>query len=845
MKIPSLLVFFLIGVFSALSAQVNTYPYKQSFEDNFNTGSEVEFLPHWWANEVSSGNSRIYQAAKEYAYSGQAALGILPTGSFAAELLLHFDASGLEAGEISFWARTERNGSGNRPVKVRADFSVDGGLTYSEAQQIGDEGTFPNAPTEYQPYALDIPEAVAGQAEAVLRLRISRGAGEGTVARLLIDDFRISDQPPAIRLLSAEPLGEDQLILRFNSLPEQTSAEKPAHYSIDHGVTVEEAVADPDNARQVVLTVSALQADVLYTLTLGRVQDHNGNSAEGQTAEFRYVDTYKAQVYDLLISEIHAAPNENTLLPNVEWVELYNASGRTLQLEDYRFADDSRSTPLPAYSLPPDEYVILAPGKEAEQLTTYGPVLGLSSWPSLNNGGDVLSIYSPADGNPAGRLLDRVAYSQGWYNNSQKAQGGWSLERIDLSNPCGGAANWAASVAAAGGTPAAVNSIAVNKPDLKGPELLQAYAIDSLRIQAVFNEPLDTSSLSVSRVSLEPLLAVRELRAAPGQPDRLMILLSEPLSAAVSYQLQLNNLTDCSGNLIQPGHAKTAVAVPQEAVPGDVSINEVMYDPLPASEEWVELANASDKYINLQNWQLATYDNGIKNVAVLSRDHLILPPKGFLVFSRRPADVLLTFPAAPAERIVGVGSLPQLPNAGDSIALTNGQGTFMDLFGYHNSLHSSFVRDSKGVSLERISLEAPTNEAANWMSAASNVNYGSPGRSNSQRYQGAEVEDEVLVVEPEVILPAGDGRDDYVTIRYKAARPGMQLSLRIYDSQGRLVRTLAHNQLLGSESFFTWDGTTDNSSRVRTGYYVVELQVYGDSGEARRLQKTVVVGNDF
>lgn len=845
MKIPSLLVFFLIGVFSALSAQVNTYSYEQSFEDNFITGTEVEFLPHWWANEVRGGNSRVYQAGKEYAYSGQAALGVLPTGSFTAELLLHFDASGLETGEISFWARTERNGSGNRPVVVRADFSVDGGITYSEAQQIGDETTFPNAPTEYQQYTLDIPEAVPGQSGAVVRLRVSRGAGEGTVARLLIDDFMISDQAPAIRLLSAEPLREDQLILRFNSLPEQTSAENPAHYSINHGVLIEEAVIDPENARQVMLTVSALQPEVSYTLTLGPVRDLDGNSAEGQTAVFRYVDAYEAQVYDLLISEIHAAPNENTLLPNVEWVELYNASGRTLQLEGYRFADDSRSTPMPAYSLPPDGYVVLAPAKEAEQLAAYEPVLGLTSWPSLNNGGDVLSIYSPADRSPANRLLDRVTYSQGWYANSQKARGGWSLERIDLSNPCGGAANWSASVAAAGGTPAAVNSIAANKPDLKGPELLQAYAIDSLRIQAVFNEPLDTSRLSVMQVSLEPFLPVRELRAAPGQPDRLLILLSESLSASASYQLQLNNLTDCSGNLIRHEHAETAVAIPQEALPGDVVINEIMYDPLPASEEWVELANASDKYINLQNWQLATYDNGIKSVAVLSRDYLMLEPKSFLVLSRKPADVLLAFPAAPAGRMLEVGNLPQLPNAGDSIALTNDQGAIMDLFGYHNSLHSSFVRDSKGVSLERISLDAPTNEAANWMSAASNVNYGSPGQPNSQRYQGGAIEGAALVVEPEVILPAGDGRADYVTIRYKAARPGMQLSLRIYDSQGRLVRTLAHNQLLGSESFFTWDGTTDNSSRARTGYYIIDLQVYGNSGNVSRLQKTVVVGNDF
>lgn len=495
---------------------------------------------------------------------------------------------------------------------------------------------------------------------------------------------------------------------------------------------------------------------------------------------------------------------------------------------------------LPAYSLPPEGYVVLAPTKEAAQLEVYGPTLGLSPWPSLNNSGDILSLYSPDD-----RLLDRVSYNQSWYGSSQKAQGGWSLERIDMNNPCGGAANWSASVAATGGSPAAANSIAASKPDLKGPALLQAYSIDSLTVRAIFNEPLDTSRLQASQVSLEPFLPIRAVRAVWDQPESLLIMLSESLSESENYQLRFNNLTDCSGNLLQPEKAETAVAIPQEALPGYVVLNEVMYDPFPFSEEWIEVANASDKHINLQNWQLATYDNGVKSVAVLSRDYLILPPKGFLVFSRNPSAVLAAFPAAPVERLLEVSGLPQLPNAGDSLALITNEGVLMDLFGYSNSLHSSFVRDAKGVSLERISLNAPTNIVANWTSAASTVNYGTPGEANSQRYQGAGMAGAKLVVEPEVILPTGDGRADYVTISYKPAQSGLQLSLRIFDSQGRLVRTLAHNQLLGTDSFFTWDGTADNRSRVRIGYYIIDLQLYSSNGHIKRLQKTVVVGNDF
>jgi hypothetical protein len=842
MKIPSLLPFFLLCILFETLAQVHSYPYEQNFEDQFNTGINGMFLPAWQANELSSGNSRVYQAGPEYAYEGAAALGILPTGSFSAEINLYFDASALESGEISFWARSGQNGSGSRPALLSVSISADGGESFTEAELLGAAPTFPNANTSYQQYLLPIPENVLGQPAAVLRLQVSRGEGEGTAARLLIDQFQISDKPAAFRLLSARPKAEQELMLCFNQPLDQASAENPSLFTIDHGVVVRASHIHADNPRELRLNTSPLQAGLEYTISLGPVHARDGSSAEGQKAIFRYVDTYELQTYDLLISEIHAAPNDHTLLPHVEWIEIFNASGRTVELSGVRFADESRNTALPAYSLAPEAYVMLTPAKESAMLEGYGPVLGLSPWPSLHNHADVLSLYSPE-----GILLDRVAYGQRWYGNSQKAAGGWSLERIDMNNPCGGEANWSASVATAGGTPAAKNSIAAIKPDLKGPRLLQAYALDPSNILAIFNEALDTASLSVSQVSIRPNLEIQHVSTSGGRSDRLLIRLAEPLSISGSghYQLSFHRLTDCSGNLIMQEHAQATIAVPEEAQPGDVVLNELMYDPLANSEEWVEIANASNKFIKLQHWQLATYENGIKAVSLISREELILPPEGLLVFTRRPDDVLTAFPATPPERLLQLESLPPFRNTGDSIALLDHEGLRIDEFGYSGSLHSSFVRETKGVSLERINLDAPTNQAANWMSAASTVNYGTPGLPNSQRYQGGELAGGALVMEPEVIMPSGDGRADYVTIRYQAGRTGLQASLRIFDSQGRLVRTLAHHYLLGSESFFTWDGTNDSNNRVKSGYYVIDLQVYGASGYAERLRKTLVVANNF
>lgn len=837
MKFPSLLLFFLLCQTLSAFGQINTFPYTQSFENSFVTGKNVEFLPNWQGNEVSSGSSRIYRAGATDAYTGEAALGVLPTGTFTAELSLYFDATRLEAGEISFWARSGENGSGTRPAKLTVSFSGDGGETFTRPALVGGEGAFPNANTSYRLYQVELPEAVLGEPDAVVLLRVARDAGgEGTAARLFIDDFTLAAQAAVFRVLSAEAVDEKSIRLRFNRELDRASAERISNYRLDGGVVVTNAVLDDSDKRQVILRTSSLEPGKTYSLELGGVKDNRGESAEGQAVRFTYTDAYVLQVYDLLISEVHAAPNEHTLLPDVEWVELYNASGRALSLEGIRFSDEGRTGTLPSYTLAAGEYVVLAPAADAARLDPYGPVLRLSSWPSLNNDSDVLSLHSPE-----GRLLDRVAYQKSWYGSSDKAQGGWSLERIDLNNPCIGAANWSASVSSAGGSPATENSIADSKPDLSAPELLQALAVDSLSIQLLFNEPLDTAAFSLDWFRLQPEIKIEAVHIL--HQDRLELHLAAPLSASVNYLLYVRNLQDCSGNLLQPVEGRQ-LAFPKPAEAGDVVINELMFDPPPGSEEYVEIANVSDKYINLQNWQLSTYNNGIKSTAVISREILLLPPQSFLAFSRNPEAVQTAFPAAPPEHLLRLEGLPLLPNAGDSLALFNNEGELMDLFGYSVRLHSPFIQETKGVSLERIQLKAPTNGAENWTSAAGSSNYGTPGQVNSQALRLSSIQ-EVLEITPEVLLPGNSGVADVAAIRFQSDRGGLMASLRIFNEQGQEVRVLANNQLIGREAFFSWNGATEAGSPVRTGYYIVVLQLHDAGGYKRTYRKTIVVGNGF
>src|SRR5690606_17943795 len=98
---------------------------------------------------------------------------------------------GLENRHISFKAKTNRNGSGDRPAYVFYSFSEDGGDSYVSRQQLGNDETFPNEDAPYREYEFNIPEDLLGKEVLIVKLEVLYGEGSGTAARLFIDDFTV------------------------------------------------------------------------------------------------------------------------------------------------------------------------------------------------------------------------------------------------------------------------------------------------------------------------------------------------------------------------------------------------------------------------------------------------------------------------------------------------------------------------------------------------------------------------------------------------------------------------------------------------------------------------------
>src|SRR5690606_32311724 len=174
-------------------------------------------------------------------------------------------------------------------------------------------------------------------------------------------------------------------------------------------------------------------------------------------------------------------------LPGYEYLEIFNPTNKTLDLRGMKLSDGGAAAVFPSVRLAPGEYAILVPTSRVANFQPFGKTIGLSNFPSLANAGETLSLRSET-----GALIFSITYSDAWYKDSNKKDGGWSLEMIDITNPCGGIDNWTASTSANGGTPGKENSVKASRPDNMAPKLIRAQAISVTKTLLVFDEKLDS-----------------------------------------------------------------------------------------------------------------------------------------------------------------------------------------------------------------------------------------------------------------------------------------------------------------------------------------------------------------
>ena len=98
-----------------------------------------------------------------------------------------------------------------------------------------------------------------------------------------------------------------------------------------------------------------------------------------------------------------------------------------------------------------------------------------------------------------------------------------------------------------------------------------------------------------------------------------------------------------------------------------------------------------------------------------------------------------------------------------------------------------------------------------------------------------------LRIEPRIITPNGDGRNDKVRIRYTLFGVlDATVEATIYNLAGQPVRTLtAYGQMAGANRSLAWDGRDESRRPVAPGLYLCELKTETSRG---RFARTTSVG---
>jgi hypothetical protein len=534
-----------------------------------------------------------------------------------------------------------------------------------------------------------------------------------------VDEIIIDTVPPEITEVIA--VSSFCLLINFSEPVDIASAEEPSNYLVSNSIGYPTAaLRDPVDFSLVHLTFDQpFNQGISYTLTADNISDLNGNILNDETAVFQFIPVAVINPYDVVINEIMT--DENPLpagLPEADYLELFNRTDHSINLENCTLKprESSDPLPMPSCSIEPGSFLIVTANPDVPEFEPYGQVVGLSGF-SMNNEGSIVLR------NPTGNLICSVSYTDEWYCDDSKKEGGWSIEQIDPENPCSGKVNWKASTDINGGTPGMQNSvfgITESNPEINYTEITSDNSV-----LLAFSHSMDSLSL------VHPeLYSINQGIGIPSDVfvyqdgfKAVILTFSAVFQENIGYNLTITDtIFDCAANFIEPGHS-CALILPVLAAEYEIVINEIMADPnLPnglPEYEYLELFNTTSSYLKMSGW---TLEVGTSEKSIPS---LIMSPGEYIIFTENEATDLFGMLA----RSFGFSSLG-LTNSGTSVKLIDQDNVVISSVSFRDDWYNDAAKCEGGWSLEQIDPSNPCPGKDNW-TASLDEQGGTPGAENS------------------------------------------------------------------------------------------------------------------
>ena len=658
----------------------------------------------------------------------------------------------------------------------------------------------------------------------------------GNATKYYFDNVYVGDEildttPPSV--VSVTAINGDLIDVLFSEAVDPVTAEDVNNYDIQPFQSATSATLDGSNPALVhIVPASTLINGNTYNMITQNIEDLVGNASVEEQNQFGFYIAEVPAKGDVIINEFMCDQSPVVGLPEVEFVEIYNRSTKVFNLQNWQLGDSSSFGTIGSNVwLLPGEYKILC---ATGSIVDYPNGVGVTSFPSLNNSGDEIILQSDL-----GVILDQIEYTSAWYQDANKDDGGYTIERINSNLPCSSSQNWSASNNPNGGTPGMINSIDNPQPDTQNPSIVETVAITASGIQIQFSEGMDSTSLVNATLNTSPSLTEQNRVVLGEFPEMMTVNFIESFQTSQTYSYTLSQVGDCSMNLAT---LSGSFALADNPVVGDVIINEIMFNPLTGGSDWIELYNTSDKLLNLKNWSFANYDDDtISNQKVIATNYL-LQPHDYVVVGKDSTHVLQNYSAAIPGKFLYL-ILPSYNNDSSTIYLSAPiplSDGLMDKVSYSDEWHFRLLDDDKGKSLERLNPEGRSQDPGNWHTAAEAIGFATPGQENSQYYPA--ISSGQVSFTSETISPDNDGFEDVLQINYEVDEIGLLATITIYDDRGRKIKTLTSSELLGQRGTLVWDGVDDNGAKASIGTYVLVFEAFKvDGGAAFFAKKPFVV----
>ena len=667
--------------------------------------------------------------------------------------------------------------------------------------------------------------ALAGSAnDATLLLGTHSGFYQvytsSNASKFYFDDIYIGDEvvdvaPPV--LISATAISANLIDVLFDEAVDPITAETIGNYDIQPFLSAATATVDGSNLALVhIVPTLALTNGSQYTMFTNAIEDLVGNASGSQSVDFSFLIAETPTIGDVVINEFLCDPSPVVGLKDAEFVEIYNKSLKIFNVQDWKIGDASSDGTIQQAWLLPGEYMVLASTANVDSFTVATQV---TSFPSLNNSGDNIVLRTDL-----GVVLDSITYSNSWYGDPNKESGGYTIERINPDDPCTDFSDWLASNDALGGTPGLENSIYDNTPDTDAPSFDQLIATPPNYLEIYFDEGMDSLSLANTIIAINPTLTIQNKYVLEAHPTMMILEFVENIQASQTYTIDIQNAADC---WLNTATLIGEFALPENALAGDVVINEILFNPINGGTDWVEVYNVSDKLIDLFGWEMANFDNDTIDNHALINEHFLLYPNEYAVISEDSAQILQQFGAAIPGTFIQ-SNLPTYSNDLGTVYLISNNNAMMDEVTYDADWHFQLLDDEDGKSLERIDPSGDANSSSNWHTAAEALGFGTPGRENSQYYPA--IFNGEFSYTSETMSPDNDGYEDVLQVNYQMTEPGLVGTFNVYDDRGRLIAEVIQSELLGIDGTFVWKGLTDDLTKASIGTYVGVFTAYNVNG---------------